>query len=130
MDKKTSVALFAILMATLVVGCVQTPSQNFKVDYYATYSSGGGDRILNITYFVEKGTITSCDGTYSFPPSQSQQDAGIFENNVEPCDVQKLTNPGSYNVPVTLITSVSPYQKTYDEVTDGPSFYRYRITIE
>lgn len=126
-----------ILGLIIIVGIIgfsianpfQQPIKNFKVDYYASYSSGGGDRILNIAYFVRNGIIISCEGTYSFPSSSEQRDLGIYENNVEQCSVQKLKNK-EYNAHLELITSVSENQKMSDEVRDGPSIYRYQIIVE
>ena len=107
----------------------QEPTQNFKVDYYAEYSSSAGDRMLSITYSVREGVIVSCEGTYSFPPSSEQMSAGMFENNVEQCNIQKLEN-NEYNVPLELITSISEDQKRSDEVRDGSSMYKYQIRVE
>lgn len=65
---------------------------SFAVAYTGGYSSGGGDRALDIVYYVQGGEIVSCDGTYSYPPSAAQQEAGQAGNNVEDCDVNKLKN--------------------------------------
>ena len=121
--------LFIILIIVLfnIIGCAQ--NQNFDVEYYAEYSSSGGDRILNITYYVREGVIVNCKGTYSFPPSSEQQSSGIFENNVEKCNLLKLIKK-EYNAPTALITSFQKNQKNSDEIIDGDSRYRYKIVFD
>ena len=124
-------ALFvAVAVLVLGIAAVQYTAQlqpaNFAVKYYATYTSGSGDRILDITYSVKNGMIVSCEGTYSFPPSQAQRDAGITADNQEPCDVNTLRN-NQYNVPLNLITRIG---KMSDEVTDGDFSYRYQVILE
>ena len=122
--------LISLILIIGINGCSgsNTLSQNFTVDYYATYSSSGGDRILNISYAIENGAVSSCQGTYSSPPSQEQENKGIFNNNIEKCDIQKLKNK-EYNVPLVIITNISKNQKMSEEFTDGLSFYRYKIIL-
>ncbi|MCL5730355.1 MAG: hypothetical protein M1165_02200 [Candidatus Pacearchaeota archaeon] len=104
---------------------------NFMVDYHAEYSSGGGTRILDITYKVVNGSIVSCNGTYTFPGTINSTS---FERlpETEPCDVQRLlaNDSSSYNVPHEFVTSISEGQSLSKEVTDGGSMYSYKIILE
>ncbi len=118
MKKKTVwYLLFIIIIITLLL--------NFKVKYYATNVSSGGGRILDITYVVFWGSIYSCSGTYSYPPSMDQRHEGNWNNNIEKCDVEKLKN-GKYNAPVKLIHFLNPI-KMIGEHTVGPRMYKYKI---
>jgi hypothetical protein len=105
------------------------PIKDFKVEFHGQYSSSGGDRILDVVYTVRNGVVVSCTGTYSYPPSQDQLNAGIGKNNVALVDLLKLKNR-DYNAPIVLISAIKKGQKVSDEVDDGRSSYRYRIILK
>ena len=124
--------LFVLLILFLVLGCIQTRnfSDSFTVDYYSKYASSGGDRILDISYRVESGEIVWCEGTYSYPPSQEQQDQGIYTNNVEQCDVERLKSK-NYNAPVKLITEITGGRDLKMPLTqEGPGSYSWEVVFE
>ncbi len=117
MKKKNAWFLIIILIIILLL--------NFKVKYYATNVSSGGGRILDITYVVFWGSIYSCNGTYSYPPSMDQRHEGNWNNNIEKCDVEKLKE-GNYNAPIKLIHFLNPL-KMRGEHREGPTMYKYKI---
>ena len=135
-QKYLSIILLAIII--LMNGCVQEdtptktsitqPATSFSVNYIASSSSSGGDRRLDITYRVENEKIISCEGTYSYPPSQEQRDAGNYDQNIEDCDVQKLIND-KYNVPLKLMTNISGHEMS-GKVNDRFGSYSWEIIIE
>lgn len=100
----------------------QYPVHDFDVQYYASHTSSGGDRVLDVRYEVRGGQITSCSGTYAYPGEERGS------QSVEQCNVQKLKS-SQYNVPLELFTELSAGQKMYDAVADGPSSYRYTIFL-
>ena len=89
----------------------------FTVKYYASHSSGGGTRTLNITYTVKNGEIVSCDGTYIADMTDGK--------NSSVCEVEKMKTK-QYNVPLELITTLSQDTKS-GEVRDGSSWYTWEI---
>jgi len=122
MIKQLSIVL-CLFSVLFLVGCYssETSPSTFSVKYYATLTSSGGDRILDIIYTVTDSKITSCEGTYSYPPSSDQRADGNYDNNIESCDVNKLDE---YNVPHNFPT-VSTV-KTGSE-SDGQSRYEWEI---
>jgi hypothetical protein len=119
-------AIVALLALSTIA---PAPIQDFKVDFYAEYTSPAGDRILDIVYIVKNGSIATCQGTYSYPPSSEQELAGDYQSNIEPCRLDKLLNH-EYNVPLMLFTSVFRGQKMSGEFDDGEAMYRYRILVD
>ncbi|MEX0920391.1 MAG: hypothetical protein WDZ69_02300 [Candidatus Pacearchaeota archaeon] len=127
MDKKNIVIV--ILSLAILVGIFsfylydqEKTIKDFDVVYYSEHSSSGGDRILNITYSVRDGTITSCEGSYFF--------SGTDGDRTEPCDLTKLKNQESPFVVQNLITEYSKGEKMSDEVIDGPSRYSWQIILK
>jgi len=127
MDKKN--ITIAILSLIIVIGIFsfyfygqEKTYKNFDVVYYSKYSSSGGDRILDITYSVRDGSITSCTGNYFF--------SGTDGDKTESCDLTKLKNQESPFIVQKLITEYSKGEKMSDEVIDGPSTYRWQIILK
>jgi len=117
MKKKTIIFLIFIVIIYFLL--------NFKVAYYAIDSSSGtGSRILDITYNVNWGIITSCKGTYLFPAPIEQRNIGIYEN-IEQCNVARLKK-GEYNVPLKLMRFLNVF-KINKEFRDGPRMYQYKV---
>ena len=114
------------LLLLLIIGCSkqQTTPNSFIVKYYASYSSSGGTRILDITYRIDNHEIISCEGTYSYPAPVERRG----ETDVAECDIERLKS-GDYNVPLTIITELSGKEMT-GEVHDGPSRYNWEVIIE
>jgi len=127
MDKKN--IIIAILSLIIIVGIFgfyfysqDKIIKDFNVVYYSKYSSSGGDRILDITYQVRNGAITSCEGNYFF--------SGTDGDKTEVCDLTKLKNQESPFIVQKLITEYSKGEKMSDEVIDGPSTYRWQIILK
>ena len=128
--KKMEIVYISIIVVLLIV-IVLLLSQNLKsyptefdVKYYGTYSSGAGDRILNITYHVKDGEITSCDGYYSSPAPVER----LGEQDVEECSVHKLV--WGYNVPKFLVIELGSDVQLEGEKRDGPSYYSWKISFD
>jgi len=111
------IALFFIIKAN------KATSENFKVNYSSTYSSSGGDRVLNISYMVRDGVVISCTGGYEF-------DGGDGLQNSEACNLDQLINQEApFILETGLITKLSKKDKLSDEVTNGPTTYSYNIQL-
>lgn len=116
--------LFSVLF---ISGCYPSINKSYEceVEYYATYSSSAGNRILDINYTLVDDKIVKCSGTYTYPSSMEQRLEGYYGNNVENCSLDRL-NSRNYNVPLKLVMEYP--SRFQDEYVDGPSMYMYNVT--
>ncbi|MFP4523546.1 MAG: hypothetical protein ACOCQQ_01390 [Candidatus Nanoarchaeia archaeon] len=127
--KKASTLI--IIIAIILTGCSQMDNNDenekiipqnaeinsFSANYYATYSSSGGDRILNISYEVDNNEIVSCQGTYTT--------ATIDEETTTDCELDRLLTQ-EYNVPLELVTQYYLGNESYYN-NQGRSYYNWSI---
>jgi len=124
-NSKTSKILYIFLIILLILGIFLVYLEinhkfknNFTVFYYESYSSSGGDRILNISYVVSNKEIIDCDGFYTFN--------GLNPKN-ESCDVVKLKNKERPFVLSKYFFEINDSLKGFYRY--GPLFYSWEIVI-
>ena len=127
MDKKRvktiiiSLIIIAGIVAISLLG-QEKIIEDFDVAYSSWGASSGGNRMLNITYSVQSGSVVSCEGAYFY--------FGTGGNGVEECNLTKLQNQEHPFKLERFITKYSTNEKLKGRVTDPPYGFSWEIILQ